>query len=151
MAVVAITTKMVAGVKYTHTTADSADWSSVANDTYFYDLATEIVYYKNTEGAVIGQYEDTNATATTGSVISFATSQIYNSVASPSTSDITDDLTGAKIKIVQKIYHNHSVAPTFPAGWVRMGSGNYVTSVLNVIFCEWVSGTRVEYWINQEA
>jgi hypothetical protein len=96
-------------------------------------------------------WETIDTTATTGSVISFVNSQIYNSVASPSVSNITDDLTGAKIGIVQKIYHNHSVAPTFPAGWIRMGSGDYVTSVLNVIFCEWVSGTRVEYWVNQEA
>jgi len=104
-----------------------------------------------TDGTGNVSWETIDATATTGSVISFASSQIYNSVASPSTSNITDDLTGAKIGIVQKIYHNHSVAPTFPVGWVRMGSGDYVTSVLNVIFCEWVSGTRVEYWINQEA
>jgi hypothetical protein len=89
------------------------------------------------------------ATATTGSVISFIVPQIYNSVASPSTSNITDSLTSAKIGIVQKIYHNHTVAPTFPAGWVKMGTATYTTSTLNVIFCEWVSSTRVEYWITK--
>lgn len=88
-------------------------------------------------------------TATTGSVISFATSQVYNSPASPSTSNITNDLTGARIGVVQKIYHNHSVAPTFPAGWVLLGGGLYVPSTLNIIYAEWVSGTRVEYWIVQ--
>jgi len=88
-------------------------------------------------------------TATTGSVISFAIPQIYNSVASPSSSNITDSLTGAKIGVVQKIYHNHTVAPTFPAGWVKMGTATYTTSTLNVIFAEWVSSTRVEYWITK--
>lgn len=88
-------------------------------------------------------------TATTGAVISFAAPQVYNSVASPSASNITDDLTGAIIGVIQKIYHNHSVAPTFPAGWVKMGTGAYTTSTLNVIYCEWVSGTRVEYWISK--
>lgn len=88
-------------------------------------------------------------TATTGSVISFATPQVYNSIASPSSSNITDDLTGAIIGVVQKIYHNHSVAPTVPAGWVRRGDGEYVVSTLNIIFAEWSTGTTVEYWINQ--
>lgn len=88
-------------------------------------------------------------TATTGSVISFIIPQVYNSVASPSSSNITDSLTSAKIGLVQKIYHNHTVAPTFPAGWVKMGTATYTTSTLNVIFAEWVSSTRVEYWITK--
>ena len=88
-------------------------------------------------------------TATTGSVISFIVPQVYNSVASPSSSNITDSLTSAKIGLVQKIYHNHTVAPTFPAGWVKMGTATYTTSTLNVIFAEWVSSTRVEYWITK--
>jgi hypothetical protein len=88
-------------------------------------------------------------TATTGSVISFIVPQVYNSVASPSSSNITDSLTSAKIGLVQKIYHNHTIAPTFPAGWVKMGTATYTTSTLNVIFAEWVSSTRVEYWITK--
>lgn len=89
------------------------------------------------------------ATATTGAVISFSVPQVYNSVASPTSSDITNDLTGAKIGIVQKIYSNKSTTPTFPAGWVKLGTGSYVNSSLNIIYCEWVSGSRVEYWITQ--
>ena len=88
-------------------------------------------------------------TETTASVISFVVPQVYNTVAGPSTSNIIDSLTNAKIGIVQKIYHNHTVAPTFPAGWVKMGTGTYTTSTLNVIFAEWVSSTRVEYWITK--
>lgn len=91
---------------------------------------------------------DLSATADTGSLISFTEPKVYNSVLVPSISNITNDLTGAKIGIVQKIYHNHSTAPTFPAGWVKVG-GSYAVSSLNIIYCEWVSGTRVEYWIVQ--
>ena len=87
------------------------------------------------------------AAAITGVSVAFAIPQIYNSVASPATGNITDNLTGAIIGVVQKIYHNNSVAPTFPAGWVKLGSGTYTTSTLNIIYAEWVSGTRVEYWI----
>jgi hypothetical protein len=61
MAVVAVTTKMVAGVKYSLTTADLTDWPSVPNSTYFYDLATEIVYYKNSSGTVINPFENSGS------------------------------------------------------------------------------------------
>ena len=92
---------------------------------------------------------DAITSATTGAVISFATPQIYNSIASPSSSNLTDSLTGARIGIVQKIYHNSGTAPTVPAGWVLRGTGAYVTSTLNIIYAEWSVGTTVEYWITQ--
>jgi hypothetical protein len=89
--------------------------------------------------------------ASTGSVISFNVPVIWNSPSSPSTANLTDDLTGAKIGYIQKIYHNKAVAPTVPAGWVLIGTGTYTTSTLNIIFAEWVSSTRVEYWITKPA
>ena len=89
--------------------------------------------------------------ATTGSVISFNVPVVWNTPASPSSSNLTDDLTGAKIGYIQKIYHNKATAPTVPAGWVLIGTGTYTTSTLNIIFAEWVSGTRVEYWITKPA
>lgn len=92
---------------------------------------------------------DAITSATTGAVISFATPQVYNSIASPSSSNLTDNLTGARIGIVQKIYHNAGTAPTVPAGWVLRGTGTYVTSTLNIIYAEWSVGTTVEYWITQ--
>lgn len=85
--------------------------------------------------------------STTGTVIAFTSSLIYNTYSSPATASITDDLTGANIGIIQKIYHQHTTAPTFSAGWVKLGSGIYVTSSVNIIFAEWSEGTRVEYWI----
>ena len=115
--------------------------------------SAEATILSNTSGTNTGDQDLSTyqpyTTATTGSVISFIVPQVYNSVASPSSSNITDSLTSAKIGIVQKIYHNHTVAPTFPAGWVKMGTATYTTSTLNVIFAEWVSSTRVEYWITK--
>jgi hypothetical protein len=87
----------------------------------------------------------------TGSNIDFATPKIYNSPASPSSSNLTNDLTGASIGVVQKIYSNKAVGPTYPAGWVKVGTGTYTTGALNIIFVEWVSGTRCEYWITKPA
>jgi hypothetical protein len=91
------------------------------------------------------------ASESTGTVISFNSAIIYNSVNTPATGNITDNLTGAMVGIVQKIYHNDSVSPTFPIDWVKLGSTTYTPSVLNIIFAEWVSGTRVEYWITKPA
>jgi hypothetical protein len=90
------------------------------------------------------------AVSRTGTSISFDKIAVYNSSSSPATGNITNDLTGARIGVVQKIYHNNSVAPTFPAGWVKI-EGDYVISIENIIFAEWISGTRVEYWVVNSA
>jgi hypothetical protein len=90
-------------------------------------------------------------TAATGAVIDFVSSKVFNSPSSPATGNITDNLTGAKIGVVQKVYHNSGTAPTVPAGWVLLGSGTYIISVLNIIYAEFVGSSRVEYWIVTEA
>jgi hypothetical protein len=59
MAVTVVTAKMAGAINYTHTTDTSADWPAVPNDTYFYDIDTELVYYKNPSGVVISIYEST--------------------------------------------------------------------------------------------
>lgn len=89
------------------------------------------------------------ATQATGTVIDFKAAKVYNQWDSPATGNITDDLTNARMGVVQKIYHNSLIAPSTPAGWVLVGEGFYVPGVLNIINAEWVSGTRVEYWITQ--
>ena len=131
--------------------ATTADIAESLNKRYVTDANLTVI--GNTSGTNTGDQDLSTyqpyTTATTGSVISFVVPQVYNSVASPSSSNITDSLTSAKIGLVQKIYHNHTVAPTFPAGWVKMGTATYTTSTLNVIFAEWVSSTRVEYWITK--
>lgn len=87
------------------------------------------------------------STATTGTTIDFISSKIYNLPATPATGNITNNLTNANIGIVQKLYHQSGTAPTFPSGWVLIGTGTYSTTQLNIIYAEWVTGTRVEYWI----
>jgi hypothetical protein len=87
-----------------------------------------------------------SSTATTGSVITFDTAKIFNTFTTPTTADITNDLTSAKIGVVQKIYSNKAVEPTYPLGWVKLG-GDYTPSVVNIIYAEWSEGSRVEYWI----
>ena len=83
------------------------------------------------------------------SVIAFTSSRIYNTFGAPSTSNLTDNLTSAVYGIVQKIYSQKSPEPTYPAGWVNIGTGAYSLSAVNIIYAEWSGGTRVEYWIVQ--
>lgn len=104
------------------------------------------------KGGDFAMLDDINAVIeTTGTAITFTGQTIYNSDTAPATSNITNDLTAAKKGIVQKIYHNNATEPTYPAGWVLVGGGTYATGVLNIIYAEWCGGTRVEYWIVQEA
>ena len=53
MAVTTLTTRMSAGVNYTHVTDTSADWSSVNNSTYFYDKADKLTHFKDSNGNII--------------------------------------------------------------------------------------------------
>ena len=46
-------TKFQLGVQVTKVTDSSADWSSVANNTYFYDKGDQLVHYKNSGGTVL--------------------------------------------------------------------------------------------------
>jgi hypothetical protein len=98
-------------------------------------------------GAGGGIPEATTATTTN---INFTGQTIYFDSVTPGTGNITNTLTGAKLGLIQKIYHNDGTEPTYPAGWVLMGDAIYFTSTLNIIYAEWAGGTRVEYWYVQE-
>ena len=51
------------GIQYTKVTDSSADWSSVANSTYFYDISSALVYYKNSAGTVVNPYTGTSTSS----------------------------------------------------------------------------------------
>jgi hypothetical protein len=53
MAVTAVTTTMAGAVNYTFVTDSSADWTSVATSTYFYDKTDKLVHYKDATGTII--------------------------------------------------------------------------------------------------
>jgi hypothetical protein len=119
------------------------DFGETANDASTYKFPD-----KTTGSYTVAMTSDLDAVARTGAVVAFDLDAVYNSIASPSSSNITFDLTGARLKIVQKMYHNSATEPTV-AGGVRRGTGSYVPSTLNIIYLEWSVGTTVEYWITQ--
>jgi hypothetical protein len=79
--------------------------------------------------------------------IHFTGNTVFGTFTSPLSTNITDNLTSAKLGVTQKIYHNSGSAPTVPAGWVLLGSTTYQISTTNIIYAEWSEGSRVEYWI----
>jgi len=114
-----------------------------SGSTFNESQAVEWVDMKNALG--LGILKDT------GTLIDFATKVVFNTVASPGTGNFTEDQTGAVFGNIQKIYHDDTVAPSFPGTWVQLGDGAYFPNELNIIYAEFVDeGTRVEYWITQE-
>jgi len=81
------------GIKYTATTDDFTDWASVPNDTYFYDFQSELPYYKNGAGDIIGIFEPTG-TGTLSSV-GLTMPSAFNVSNSPLITDGTIAVTGA--------------------------------------------------------
>lgn len=88
--------------------------------------------------------------ATTGVSLTFATDRIYGSIASPETGNITASVTGAKLGVTNIIIHNSGTAPTFDSKFKKLsGSGSYVVSVVNYIYCTYITPTEIIYSINQ--
>lgn len=84
----------------------------------------------------------------TGNAILFDKTAIYNSFTSPTLSQLSSSLTGAKLGIIQKIYIQTATFSA-PSGWKIQGSGVFTPNVVNIIYAEWADATtaRVEYWI----
>ena len=88
--------------------------------------------------------------STTGTVISFSTDKVYGTLATPETGNITADVTNAKLGVTNIIIHNSATIPTFGSQFKKLsGSGNYVTGVVNYIYCTFISATEIIYSINQ--
>jgi hypothetical protein len=92
----------------------------------------------------------TTAGSTTGATISFITDRVYGTIASPVTGNITADVTGGQLGVTNIIIHNSGTAPTFGSEFKKLsGSGNYVVSVVNYIYCTYITSTEIIYSINQ--
>jgi len=86
----------------------------------------------------------------TGITIHFSARTIFNLPDSPASGNISGDTTNAKFGMVQKIYHESSIEPTFQSNWKLIGEGVYFTNQLNIIYAEYITNSRIEYWIIQE-
>jgi hypothetical protein len=66
--------KFQIGIQITKTTDTVADWSSVANDTYFYDKEDELIHYKDLAGSVLKLYSSSGISGTTNYISKFTSS-----------------------------------------------------------------------------
>ena len=90
--------------------------------------------------------------STTGTVISFTVDKVYGTLTTPETGNITADVTNAKLGVTNIIIHNSGTAPTFDSKFKKLsGSGNYVTGVVNYIYCTFITSTEIIYSINQRS
>ena len=90
--------------------------------------------------------------STTGTLLSFITDKVYGTLATPETSNITADVTDAKLGVTNIIIHNSGTVPTFGSQFKKLsGSGNYVTGVINYIYCTFINNTEIIYSINQRS
>ena len=90
--------------------------------------------------------------STTGTAISFTIDRVYGTLTTPETGNITADVTNAKLGVTNIIIHNSGTAPTFGSQFKKLsGSGNYVTGVVNYIYCTFISNTEIIYSINQRS
>jgi hypothetical protein len=96
--------------------------------------------------------------------ITFDTQRVYGSATNPITeAELTSDLTGAQMGVVQKIYARRpnaglsTPALAVPNNWVKIGFGIFIgtnnanPNTLNILYAEWVGGNRVEYWVARES
>ncbi len=118
-----------------------------------YPSLTEISYIKGLTSAIQTQLNaklPIAAGSTTGVALTFVTDQVYGTIGSPETGNITFSTTGAQIGVTNLIIHNNGTAPTFASNMkILSGSGSYVISVVNYIFVTYVNSTEVIYSINQ--
>lgn len=86
----------------------------------------------------------------TGYVMAFDRIAVYNDFSiATSASVITNNLVNAQKGIVQKMTIKTSSLNPFPAGWVLLGFVRYTAGALTNVYCEWISGSRVEYWLEK--
>lgn len=122
------------------------------NQVLAYTSSTQLWENKSVSTALGYTPLPTTAGTTTGTVLTFVTDRVYGSIATPETGNISVDTTNAEIGVTNVIIHNSGTAPTFTSPFKKLsGSGNYVTSQINYIFCMYINSTEIIYSINQRA
>jgi len=89
------------------------------------------------------------ATDTTGTAIAFAVPQIYGSIGSPETGNITINTTGLVKGMTQLLIHNNGTEPTYGSE-ITIISGAYATGEANFIMLMAVSSSLILVTISQE-
>lgn len=150
-------TKSMVGLANVDNTADTAKPVSTAQSTAInakvadnLTASTTVAPSKTAVNNALALKANIAPTLGTSTALAFAAPNIQGSVGTPLTGNITGVTTGAVVGVVVQVVHNHTSAPTFDSKFKKLsGSGNYVTGVINHIFCEYMSATEIIYSIQQ--
>lgn len=126
--------------------------------TITFDQETKEFFYTNSQGqttTIDFKKELGSQLRPNTNTIGFDWNYIYGSASSPLSGALSITNTNARLGYIQKIYHDDSTAPSFPASFKVQGEGEYLENasaegLVNTIFVEWSSSTRQVYWITQE-
>lgn len=84
-----------------------------------------------------------------GGAVTFEKDRIYGTFSSPVTGNITVDVSNANLLARVLILHNDSILPSFPHEFKKL-FGNYVTGVVNRIWCIFIDSSHIDYSVSQE-
>ena len=130
----------------------TAENTRISNENSRVSAENARVTAENARKAALDLKLSIESPSTTGTLLSFTTDKVYGTLATPETGNITADVTNAKLGVTNIIIHNSGTAPTFGSQFKKLsGSGNYVTGVVNYIYCTFISATEIIYSINQRA
>ena len=118
-----------------------------------FNFTGDSVTASNVGSVVTVDVIETSVTEVVSNTVDFTSRKIYGVYNSPVSGTMSANLVGAKKGIIQKIYHDDSIGTlTFDPGatWILVGDGVYFNGEYNVIYAEWIGGTKIEYWILQE-
>lgn len=82
----------------------------------------------------------------TSTTIDFVRNKVFGTFGAPLSGEIQSNTVGAKLGVVQKIYHSDLAVPLFPDDWISIGGTGYMPESINRIYVEW-TGSVCEYWV----
>ena len=127
-------------------------WNSIYN---LYRLKVDkITDYSLVDDGLITRLQNLFYLSGTGTSLAFQYPQVYGSVSSPESGDITFDLTNAALGCVVQVIHQSGSTPSFPAAAKQInGSSPYVAdgSTLNYIEFQYFDDNTVRYVISNNA
>lgn len=90
------------------------------------------------------------STQTSSAALTFTSDSVSGTIAAPITGNITGNVTGAILGVTVLVIHNSGSAPTFDSKFKKLsGSGDYIISEVNYIYCQYIDATTILYSINQ--
>lgn len=95
---------------------------------------------------------DISAAVGVSTALTFESDSVQGTITTPLTGNITGSAVNALLGVTVLVIHNSGTEPTFDSKFKKLsGSGDYVLSSVNYIYCQYIDATHIIYSINQSA